>query len=105
MNGAASRFAFDPDAAKSHVSVVSDEAMAAHAGFQLGQYLANHGRTDEAEKLFARSRELHPDSWNIFRETTERMETGIAAGEEFWNKVMSLGDKQYYISVDMDGMP
>jgi len=105
VNGAASRFAFDADAARSHVPVVSDEAMAAHAGFQLGQYLAGQGRTQEAEKIFSRCREQHPDSWNIFRETTERMEGGIAAGEEFWNKVMALGDKEYYASVDMDGMP
>ena len=50
-------------------------------------------------------RELHPDSWNIFRETTEKMETGIAAGEAFWGKVMGLGEKQYYASIDMEGMP
>jgi hypothetical protein len=105
VNGAASRFAFDPDAARSHVQVVSDAAMEAHAGFQLGQFLASQGRTEEAEAIFARCREQHPDSWNIFRETTVRMEGGIAAGEEFWNKVMSLGEKQYYASVDMDGMP
>jgi len=105
VNGAASQYAFEPDAARSHVPVVSDAAMAAHAGFQLGQYLASQGRNEEAETIFARCREQHPDSWNIFRETTERMEGGIAAGEEFWNKVMSLGEKQYYASVDMDGMP
>ena len=79
--------------------------MLAHAKFQLGQHLQRIGRSDEAEALFAECRALHPDSWNIFRETTEKMDIGIAAGEEFWGKVMSLGDKQYYKSIDMDGMP
>jgi hypothetical protein len=32
------------------------------------------------------------------------MDTGIAAGEAFWSKVMSLGDKEYYKAVDMPGM-
>jgi hypothetical protein len=26
-------------------------------------------------------------------------------GEEFWGKVKSLGDKQYYATIDMEGMP
>ena len=79
--------------------------MLAHAKFQLGRHLARSGRGEEAEALFAECRQLHPDSWNIFRETTEKMDTGIAAGEAVWSKVMSLGEKQYYASVDMDGMP
>ena len=103
--GAASRFAFDPETARAHVAETSEEAMLAHAKFQLGRHLARSGRFEEAEALFAECRELHPDSWNIFRETTEKMDTGIAAGEAFWTKVMSLGEKQYYASVDMDGMP
>ena len=104
-NGAASQFAFSAEQARAHVSPVSDDAMLAHAKFQLGQYLAAQGRAAEAEQLFAECRALHPDSWNIFRQTTEKTDIGIAAGEEFWGKVMALGEKQYYASVDMDGMP
>lgn len=105
QRGAESPFAFDPETARAHVSQTSDDAMLAHAKFQLGCHLARSGRLDEAEGLFAECRELHPESWNIFRETTEKMETGIAAGEAFWAKVMNLGDEQYYASVDMEGMP
>ena len=104
-NGAASRFAYDPEAARERIPQQTDASMLAHAKFQLGRYLAAAGRGDEAEALFAECRELHPDSWNIFRETTEKMETGIAAGEAFWGKVMALGDKQYYATIDMEGMP
>ncbi len=105
MHGANSKFVFTPEQARAHVSATSDDVMLAHAKFQLGQYLAAAGRTEEAEALFAECRVLHPDSWNIFRQTTEKTEIGIAAGEDFWNKVMALGDKQYYASVDMEGMP
>jgi hypothetical protein len=104
-NGSDSRFVLAPDNARSHVPAMSDDMALAHAKFQLGRCLARNGRADEAAELFAECRELHPDSWNIFRETTERMDNGIAAGEEFWGKVMSLGDKEYYLSVDMEGMP
>lgn len=62
------------------------------------------GRADEAQELFAQYRALHLDSWNIFRESTERMDTGIAAGEEFWGKVMALGDKAYCATIYMEGM-
>jgi hypothetical protein len=105
INGANSPYVFDTAAAKAHVPAMTDQVALAHATFQLGQYLHREGRTDEADALFARCRELHPASWNIFRQTTEKEESGIAVGEEFWGKVMSLGDEQYYASVDMDGMP
>lgn len=105
INGASSEYVFSPEQARAHIEGSSDDTMLAHAKFQLGRHLAQNGRSDEAEMLFAECRELHPESWNIFRQTTEKTDTGIAAGEEFWNKVMALGDKQYYASVDMDGMP
>ena len=102
--GADSAFVFDDTQARAHVPIMTADESLAHTKFRLGQYLKRAGRADEAEQCFAQARELHPDSWNIFRETTERMETGIAAGEEFWAKVMSLGDKQYYATIDMDGL-
>jgi hypothetical protein len=104
INGRNSRFAFDPDQARNHVRKVSGDVMLAHAQFQLGQYLARQGRTAEAEALFAQCRDLHPDSWNIFRQTAEKLETGIAGGEGFWNKVKALGDKPYYEDIDMEGL-
>lgn len=105
VNGSASPFVYDPETAKTHTPAMSNDTALAHAKFQLGQHLKRHGREQEADVLFSECRQLHPDSWNMFRETTERMEGGIAAGEEFWGKVMSRGDKQYYATIDMPGMP
>ncbi|MCH7737567.1 MAG: hypothetical protein IH872_09230 [Chloroflexi bacterium] len=105
VNGSASAFLFGPDEARKRVPAMTNEIAVAHAKFQLGQYLKRNGRTDEADAIFAECRQLHPDSWNIFRETTERTATGLAAGKEFWGKVRSLGEKQYYATIDMEGMP
>lgn len=105
INGAGSRFAFDPDEARAHVSTATPEIMLAHAKFRLGQYLLARGREAEATACFAEARALHPDSWNIFRETSEKLETGIAGAAEFWEKVAALGEKAYYAPVDMEGMP
>ncbi len=104
INGKECPYAFNPDAARDHVEPMTDAMALAHTKFQLGQFLRHNGRQDEANEVFAECRELHPYSWNIFRQTSEKMDTGIAAGEEFWAKVMSLGDKEYYKTVDMPGM-
>ena len=105
VKGSGSSFVFDPDDARARVPAMSDDIALAHAKFQLAQYLKRIGRTDEAESIFDECRQLHPDSWNIFRETTGRTDRGLAAGEEFWEKVRSLGTKQYYATIDMVGMP
>ena len=104
INGKESPYAFDPDAARGGVELMTNNMAMAHTKFQLGQYLLKNGRGDEADGLFSECRDLHPYSWNIFRQTTEKTDTGIAAGEEFWGKVTSLGDKEYYKTVDMPGM-
>jgi len=104
INGKESPYAFDPDASRGLVEPMTNNMAMAHTKFQLGQYLLKNGRGDEADGLFAECRDLHPYSWNIFRQTTEKTDTGIAAGEDFWGKVTSLGDKEYYKTVDMPGM-
>ena len=104
VQGSASKFAYPPDQAQARVSAMTEDVATAHAMFQLGSYLARQDRADEAARLFDQCRSLHPDSWNMFRQTSPKMDTGIAAGEEFWTKVMSLGDKAYYASIDMQGM-
>jgi hypothetical protein len=104
IHGSASRHVFDAGEARSRVPVMSAKAAEAHAQFLLGQHLHRKGREEEAERCFARCRSLHPASWNIFRQTSEKMEIGIAAGEEFWAKGHGLGDEAYYAPIDMEGL-
>ena len=104
INGSNSQFAFSPEEVQTHLEPMGADQAMAHTKFRLGFELAAQGKNEEAERVFAECRELHPDSWNIFRQTTEKLDIGIAAGEAFWEKVMSLGDKAYYKSIDMDGL-
>ena len=62
---------------------MTNDVTLAHAKFQLDQYLRRNVRTEEADAIIAECCELHPDSWNIYRETVERNERGLASGEEF----------------------
>ena len=105
VKGAESRHVFDAAAARARLPQLTPEMAEAHALFRLGTFLQRDGRGDEADRCFARCRELHGDSINIFRQTTEKVEGGIAAGPEFWAKVMSMGDdKPFYAPIDMEGL-
>ena len=79
----------------------ADPAIAeAHARFRLGRHLARQGREQEAQAQFALAVRLHPDSWNIWRQTSGKDERGLASGEAFWARVDALGDRPYYAPVD-----
>jgi tetratricopeptide (TPR) repeat protein len=74
-----------------------DPAIAkAHAWFRLGQYLMQTGQKGEAQKHFAQAIQLHPDSWNMFRQTAAKDGRGLASGPAFWARVDALGERPYY---------
>ena len=62
-------------------------------------------RRGEIDAHFAEARRLHPESWNIWRQTAAVDERGLASGPEFWARVDALGSRRYYAPVDMEGMP
>ena len=103
--GAASEFACDAGKAREKVNVPSADAANAHAWFRLGQVLLRRGDEPGAQTAFAKARNLHPHSWNIWRQTAPVDARGLATGPAFWAKVDALGDKRYYARVDMKGMP
>ena len=85
--------------------IPKDPAIAmAHAHFRLGQHLLREDHRDEAQAHFERAIALHPDSWNIWRQTAEKNPTGLAAGAEFWARVDALGDRPYHRPIDLDGV-
>jgi len=105
IRGAASVHVFRPEQVAARLSVPGDGVARAHAHFRLGQHLLRLGNADEAEEHFAEARGLHPDSWNIWRQTAAVDARGLAAGPEFWARVDALGRRRYYAPVDMEGMP
>ena len=105
VRGSASTHAFEPEAAIAHLSLPDETVARAHAHFRLGQHLLRHGQAAAARAQFDEARRLHPDSWNIWRQTAAVDDRGLAAGPEFWARVDALGRRRYYAPVDMEGMP
>jgi Tetratricopeptide repeat len=105
VRGSASAHAFDPDQAIAHLTLPDANVARAHAHFRLGQHLLRRGELAEAQVHFDEARRLHPDSWNIWRQTAAVDERGLASGPEFWARVDALGPRRYYAPVDMEGMP
>ena len=104
-NGAESRYAMAADIARSHVAKPTAEEALAHAHFRLGSFLMAEDRQAEAEQHMAEASRLHPESWAIWRQAAPKNDTGLAADEGFWSRVTALGDKRYYPTPPMDGMP
>jgi tetratricopeptide (TPR) repeat protein len=81
-----------------------DPAIAeAHALFRLGQYLLRKGRKEEASDQLAKAIQLHPDSWNMFRQTLAKDPRGLASGPQFWARVDALGARAYYPPFQLEG--
>lgn len=104
-HGAASEHVRDIERARGRVAVPSPQVAEAHAWFRLGQTLLRRGDDPGAAVAFARARQLHPDSWNIWRQTEPVDHRGLATSDAFWAKVDALGDQRYYAQVDMTDMP
>jgi hypothetical protein len=103
--GAESPHALSPDEAR-HRHLTVDPAIAeAHARFRLGRHLEATGHLDEARTQFDEASRLHPESWAIWRQTSNKLENGIAAGPAFSARVAALGPRHYYPPVEMTGMP
>jgi AhpC/TSA family len=104
LKGPASEFAFDAGSARAHLRLPDAAIAEARAHFLLAQYLLRRSKSDEAVVHFAEASRLHPDSWTIWRQAATKDATGLAAGPEFWARVDALGDRPYYLPIDMKGM-
>ena len=105
IQGRSSAHVFSPEQATAHLTLPDESVARAHAHFRLGQHLLRRGQESAAHTEFEEARRLHPDSWNIWRQTAAVDARGLAAGPEFWARVEALGSRRYYAPVDMEGMP
>lgn len=103
--GSGSEYALDAKEVRSRVRLPDDNIALAHAHFQLARYLLRSGDDGQAMEHFTKASELHPQSWNIWRQAAEKDETGLATGPEFWARVDALGDQPYHLPIDMKGSP
>jgi hypothetical protein len=91
--------------ARAHLPALTEDMATAQAMFRLGQFLLRHGEHAEGDRWLGEASRRHPDSWCIWRQSAGVNDTGLAALPEFWERVDALGEKRYYLPVDMKGMP
>jgi hypothetical protein len=99
------RHALDAPAARAKLPRITDDIALAHAHFRLGVWLRRHGAVDEGTRHLAEANRLHPESWNMWRQSADLEAVGRAAGEGFWARVKDLGDKPYHQPPDLPGFP
>ena len=104
-NGAKSRHVLDADAARRQLRVPNEGVALAHTHFRLGTHLLRTGDEAAATRHFEEARRLHPDSWNIWRQSEAKKENGFASGPAFWARVDALGERRYYERPNIEGMP
>jgi hypothetical protein len=88
-----------------HVTLPVQAVARAHAAFRLGQYLLKAGQVEEGDRRLTRASQLRPESWAMWRQQAGVDQPGLAAQEDFWQRVQALGSKRYYPPVDLQGMP
>jgi hypothetical protein len=98
--GAASKFALSEEEAVRRMHTPSDDHVRAAANFRLGEYLAEIGHPQDAQKYFAEAKRLRPESWNYKRQAWALEDPMKAGGPEFWAAVDALGEKKYYPTSD-----
>ena len=103
--GPESEHALPAESARAHLPALTEDMATAQAMFRLGQFLLRHGEMEEGNRWLGEASRRHPDSWCIWRQSAGVNDTGLAALPEFWERVDALGEKRYYLPVDMKGMP
>lgn len=104
LKGDQSAHALSSEKASARLKLPEPAIALAHARFRLGQHLLRAGQTQEASEQFAEAIRLHPDSWNIWRQTAAKLANGFAAGPEFWARVDALGERSYHAPIDLEGV-
>lgn len=109
--GDGSEYVYAEEAARSLMEAPDSSILEAHANFRLGQHLIAEGRADEAAPFIETAKQLHPDSWAMFREAAQKLSdgpmAGIAAGPDFAARLAdrAQANKPYYAPIEMQGIP
>ncbi|MFT5510954.1 MAG: hypothetical protein ACI89J_004053 [Hyphomicrobiaceae bacterium] len=99
--GSESEHVLEASMVRSRVRLPDDNIALAHAHFRLARYLRRESDPGQAAVHFSKASELHPDSWNIWRQAAEKDATGLAVGPEFWARVDALANRPYHLPVDI----
>jgi hypothetical protein len=95
------RHALRADAARARLPRITREIALAQAHFRLGVWLRLHGNAAEGDTHLAEASRLHPESWNMWRQSADLEEVGKASGAAFWERVQALGERAYYSPAEL----
>ena len=99
--GADSEYIWTPEEVAAHIIPRTDDAEKAEPTFKLGVYFHEQGDEERANKYWEESQRLNPDSWNFHRQDWSF--TPKQATANWLKKVQTLGDKPYYVPMDLPG--
>ena len=104
--GAASRFALEPDEVVARSAPRPPEASRAAACFELGQYLHRIGEAADAISWFRDAHRLAPGNWTYKRQAWEFLDPVLQGPSEQYDgdwlsDVRAIGAENYYPPVDL----
>jgi hypothetical protein len=105
-NGAASRFALDPDEVIARSAPRPPEVSRAAACFELGQHLHRAGHSGDAVAWFREAHGLQPGNWTYKRQAWEFVDPVLQGPSEQYESdwltdVRKIGAENYYPPVDL----
>jgi hypothetical protein len=105
-NGAASRFALDPDEVLARSAPRSPEQSEAAACFELGQHLHRAGHPDDAVRWFREAHRLQPDNWTYKRQAWSFVDPLLQGPSEQYegdwlSDVKAIGAENYYPPLEL----
>ena len=84
------------------MSFPGEKVALAHACFHLGQALYQRGNRREGKALIEKAVELHPDSWNFFRQMKNLEDVNGSFGEAFFQRVLAFMAEGKVFRPDVD---
>ena len=102
-NGPESEHVFSEAEARDHLRPYTAEIALAHANFHLGRYLWERGDRSEGARLLRCAVELHPDSWNFFRQM-KNLEYILGSGGPAYLRRVRQRSKQGHVYYELPDM-
>jgi len=102
-NGPESEHVFSEAEARDHLRPYTAEIALAHANFHLGRYLWERGDRSEGARLLRCAVELHPDSWNFFRQM-KNLEHILGSGGPAYLRRVRQRNKQGHVYYELPDM-
>ena len=101
QKGQTSQYVLPAEEVSRRMSGPTKEHVLAIANFRMGLYLTELGDEEKAKIYFNKAIKLHPDSWNIKRQSWWLVESKEEQRNKFLEALNELQDRPYYPPVEL----